>query len=269
LSYVCSNCFAEYDRYTSWCCACNEDSLVILKPRRQRDEALNEFICRPVGPMVKSDWVILKFKSYPKIAWSKGAIIGAWGPQGLGKSTMLFKMAAQAGGRVGLFLPEEGRLKKGKLGLPVGKRIAVTGLNRPGQNVDYLRGGSIADLITWGKKGGEVLLIDSMNYTTFTPLDLERLVDVADLKLLLFTQHATQSGAPKGNSSILHACDIEIHCLDFGKWQVRKNRYGPSMINGRIGLVNVDDFKFDDDEDEDPPERNGPIGLVPNPEVTA
>jgi len=202
---------------------------VVPEARRDFGTSLQAFVVRQARDLVRASWSLESFPSYPGLAWSPGAFVLVWGPPGAGKSTMAFRAAGEADGPVGLYLAEEDQ------GPAVGQRLRACGLDRP--DVEVLRGGGVDDLVAWARGRREpVLVIDSVSATFFQPQDLRRLVDVGGLRLLLVTAQATKGGEHAGPRALAHEADVVVKVAD-GGWTVEKNRYGPSGVSGRVGLV--------------------------------
>jgi len=215
--YFCWKCQSRYAVHQVWCNVCMDGGTVIVEPMRPSASMRTEFQSATARDLVKRQWSMVESEAYPNLLVGKGALIGVWGQPGSGKSTWATRFVDKLSGAVVYLSAEE------KLGPTVAARLERCGVTRAGFHV--VGQGSLDDLCEKCRVIGAVaLVIDSIAMTTVQPSDLRRLLESAQVAVLVYVMHATKEGQAAGSNAYLHEADVVV-CVEQMVWSLDKSRY--------------------------------------------
>jgi len=215
--YFCWKCSSRYPIYREWCSVCMDSRTVLIEPVRPAAAMRTQLQTSTARDLVKRKWTTLESQAYPDLLISKGALVSVWGDPGGGKSTFATRYADRLDGPVVYFSAEE------KLGPTLAARLERCGVHRA--DFHAVGQGSVDELVDLCRAVGAIcLVIDSIAMTTIRPEDLRRLLEAAQVDVLMYIMHATKAGTAAGSNAYLHEADVIVAIIAM-QWSITKSRY--------------------------------------------
>lgn len=224
--YFCWKCSSRYPIYREWCSVCMDSGTVLIEPMRPRAAMRTQLQTASARDLVKRKWSTLESRAYPELLVSKGALVAVWGDPGGGKSTFATRYADRLDGPIVYFSAEE------KLGPTLAARLERCGVRRA--DFHAVGQGSVDELVGLCRTvSAACLVIDSVAVTAIRPEDLRRLLEAAQVDVLIYIMHATKAGFAAGSNAYLHEADVVVEIIAM-QWTVTKSRYQSTDARGSV-----------------------------------
>lgn len=226
--YRCWRCQAEYDQPLDFCIACLHFNTIMLAPHRRTATLDGEFQVATARDLVQATWDSLAAEeALPGVRLQQRAFVLIVGPPGCGKSTLAAQAANCFKAPVVLLNIEE------RLAASVGERLSRLGIHRRDY---YVVGRSTVDqAVTFIRRvRAKVVVLDSMQASTWLSSDIRNLVNACLLDVILVTSQVNAEGRMAGKNEAAHEADVIIDLEESGAWTVTKSRYGPTGLRGQV-----------------------------------